>query len=444
MNNILLIIKREYVSRVLKRKFILTTLLTPLAFALLFAVIGLIFTYQSDSASTLLVVDEAEVLNKENLQWKNISLVFSDENVDLLRKNLDQEVYAGILHIPREDSITDDNFRAFFYADKDLDLQDKDLIRDRLRYRVRQYRMKTLGVDESLLDRVNVGITLDPEPLVSDSADGDRAKDASPFKAEISAVIGMVMGFIIYFMVFFNGYMIMRSVMEEKINRIVEIMISTVKPFQLMVGKLVGVGAVGMTQILIWVILIPILINVISLAFNIDPNSISDSAAMGASAVDQESMETGFTSLLDDFYSINWLLVLPMLVFYYIGGYFIYASLFAAAGSAIGDDLGEAQSLTLPITIPIILALYIGIVTVQAPNSSLAVFSSIFPLFSPIVMPARLVFEPPMWQILLSVLFLILGVLLIIWVSARIYRVGILLYGKKASLKEVGKWMLSK
>jgi ABC-2 type transport system permease protein len=162
------------------------------------------------------------------------------------------------------------------------------------------------------------------------------------------------------------------------------------------------------------------------------------------SGADSEDMMLQVAMVIEDIKSQNWALILPMFIFYFLGGYFIYSALFAAVGSAISDDLGESQSLTLPITIPVILAIYIAIAVIENPTSNLATFASIFPLFSPIVMPARLPFNPPVWEIVVSVLVMIASVIFFIWLSGRIYRVGILLYGKKVTLRELGKWMFYK
>jgi ABC-2 type transport system permease protein len=241
-------------------------------------------------------------------------------------------------------------------------------------------------------------------------------------------------------MVFINGMMIMRSVMEEKVSRIVEIMISTVRPFQLMMGKLIGVGAVGVTQIVSWMVLIPILILAISLVFGLSLSGGANPAAeqmVESGAMDTEIVENVIRELL----SYNWWLIGISFLLYYVGGYLLYSSLFGAMGAMMGDDLGESNSLSIIVTIPVVLALYIGIVAAQSPNSPLAVWSSMFPLFSPIVMPCRLAYDPPLWQIGISILLLFVATYGIVLFSAKIYRVGILMYGKKAGFKEIIKWM---
>jgi len=252
------------------------------------------------------------------------------------------------------------------------------------------------------------------------------------------------MGFFMYFAVFFYGMMVMRSVMEEKTSRIVEIMISSVKPFQLMLGKIMGVGAVGLTQLLIWAILIPGITMLATMIMGIDPDQQLEMAQNSGAAIDVEESTAMISQALNEIGNLNWYLLIPLFIVFFLGGFFLYASLFAAVGSAMSDDLGESQSLTLPITIPVILALYIMMAVIRSPNSSLAVWSSIFPLFSPIVMPARMAMGIPTWQIVVSILVLIGSVIFFIWLSGRIYRVGILMYGKKVSFKELGKWIFYK
>jgi ABC-2 type transport system permease protein len=237
--------------------------------------------------------------------------------------------------------------------------------------------------------------------------------------------------------------------MEEKTNRIVEVMISSVKPFQLMLGKIIGVGGVGFTQFVIWVVLIGLISSGIGAMIGGDAAQMAQNPNMGAANAgmdgmkEAQSMGKGAQFLLE-LKKQNWLLLIPLFLLFFLLGYLMYSALFAAVGSAVGDDQGEAQTLTLPITIPVIIAIYIMITAVRAPDSSLAVWSSLFPLFSPIVMPARLPFNPPAWQVILSLVLLIAAVIGLVWIAGRIYRVGILMYGKKVTFKELSKWMFYK
>ena len=239
----------------------------------------------------------------------------------------------------------------------------------------------------------------------------------------------------------------MRSVMEEKINRIVEVMISSVKPFQLMLGKIIGVGFVGLTQLAIWIILIPLIMIVVTLIMGPDMAGSSSDIAQATEMVNEISQQDddfSLTKLIVEIKAQNWLLILPAFIIYFLGGYFIYSSMFAAVGSAIGDDLGEGQQMMFPIVIPVIIAIIMVPSVFSNPDGPIAVFGSMFPLFSPILMPARLPFDPPLWQVFLSIFILVVSAIFMVWLAGRIYRVGIFMYGKKASFREIAKWIFYK
>ena len=438
MNKFWLIVKREYSTRVKKRSFILTTLLTPLAFALLFVVVGVIFSYESDDVNKIAVLDEAGVLAEGNIANEQ-NLIFTKEtrSLDELRENFDNTVYDGILLIPEIKNLYANSYTVYYYSEKNPSLDIETQIKSKVSNRIREYKIASLNLEKKQLEALDSRVELDPEPIDKD------AQDSSKIAGAVGAFLGFSMGIIMYMAVFIYGMMVMRSVMEEKTSRIVEVMISSVRPFQLMLGKIVGVGAVGLTQVAIWAVLIPLIATIVNLIFGFDASSM-DMASGAAAQVDPEEMEFLISQGFAELKNQNWWAILPLFIFYFLGGYLLYSSLFAAVGSAMSDDMGESQSLTIPITIPVIIAFYIMFVTVEAPNSSLAVWSSIFPLFSPIVMPARLAFQPPVWQVALSMLLLVGTSLFFVWISARIYRVGILMYGKKVSFKELGKWIFYK
>jgi ABC-2 type transport system permease protein len=248
-----------------------------------------------------------------------------------------------------------------------------------------------------------------------------------------------------FFIILFYGMQVMRSVMEEKINRIVEVLISSLKPFELMMGKVIGVGLVGLTQIGIWLILMPLIYIIGAALFGVNADGIG-SLATNDMPIDQMALSSQdkISQVFFELKSMNWWLILPLTLFYFLGGYFAYSAIFAAIGSAVGEDINDANSLTLPVMMPLMFSMYIGISAVNAPDSSLAVWSSMIPLLSSIVMPVRLPFDPPWWQIAISVVSLIIFSVLVVWLAARIYRVGILMYGKKASFKELAKWVFYK
>ena len=435
MNKLWLIVQREYLSRVTRKSFILATLLTPLGFAAFIVIVSVIFGYESDDSKEVAVIDPSGILQKALRDEKNLFFRFVEGDITEIKKQVADHTYDAALELPPIGDVLNSSYTMYYYAEDAPTLDVEDLIEDRVQEAVREYKIKALNLERAQLDALNTRVELDPEPLKEDE------EDSSSMTSAIGAGIGMLMGFIMYIVVFVYGAMVMRSVMEEKTTRIVEVMISSVRPFQLMMGKIIGVGAVGLTQVAVWAVLIPGLTFLAQVLFQIDTDAFANAEASNINPDDAEMM---LSLALHEIWNISWWTILPLFVLFFLGGYFLYSSLFAAVGASMGDDMGEGQSLTLPIAIPVILALYIMMAAVQAPNSSLSVWSSIFPLFSPIVMPARLAFNPPVWQVLLSLVLLLGTAVFFVWLSGRIYRVGILMYGKKVTLRELGKWMFRK
>ncbi len=439
MRKVGIIAGREYFSRVKKPQFILLTLGAPLLFGLFILIVGLIFSYTGSEEKRILVFDPSDILEQRFEPSASIVAEFREGSRRELLDLKAEEGFDGVLLVPEVEDPQVDEVTLRYISDQRLNIDLDQRFSSYFNSRLRDWKIKRLGLDEMLLDglntRVRISSSTDLVAAASEDDDTDAGSSIAPY---VAGGIGLVIAMLIYFMVFINGTMIMRSVMEEKVNRIVEIMISTVRPFDLMMGKLLGVGAVGVTQILIWLIFIPLVYFGIIALFG----SSMDMSGTGMSAEDAPEVDAGTLAMvMRELAGFNWLLISVSFIFYYLGGFFLYSSLFGALGAMMGDDLGENNSLSLVVTIPIILAIYIGIVAVQSPNSTLAVWSSMFPLFSPIVMPCRLAFEPPLWQVGVSFLALIAFTLLIVWFSGKIYRVGILMYGKKASVKELIKWL---
>lgn len=436
--NIKLILGREYYTRVTSKSFIWGTILTPIGIGLLIYVSTLIMSHTGDEVLKIAILDKNESLSSYIKNSKSFEFSFSDLPLDSLKKQTEAGDYNGVLLIPKLDSIQSSDIQALYYSDKQLGLEMSESLKTRISKGFRKYKMNAFHVEQKTLKLLETSVELNPEPLK------EGGKDRSSFTSMVAAAIGGIMGFAMYMVVYIYGMMIMRSVMEEKTSRIVEVIMSSVKPIDLMVGKILGVGAVGLTQLAFWMVLIPLILFGVTL-------TLGDMEMMTNPGVSDEMMQAAenlgtsgkIGQIIQEVTSLNWWLILPLFIFYFLGGFFLYSSLFAAVGSAIGDDVGESQSLTLPISLPVIIAVYIMMSAIRDPNTSLAVWASIFPLFSPIVMPARLAFDPPMWQIAASVVSLILGVLFFAWLSARIYRVGILMYGKKVSFKQLAKWMFS-
>ena len=441
MNNLLLIIQREYLTRVKKRSFILMTILTPVIMVAFMVIVGFIFAYQGEK-TRIAVKNDSDINFVVSSSNSKTVFINRKEDLDELKENYKDDDFDGVLYIPAVKNINND-LHVQYFSEKQLSLITKETIEGKLARQLRRYKIKALQINEKDLENIeSTSVALD-ETNLSVNNEGEIEETETKNSAAIATALGGIMGFMVYIVLFIYGMMVMRSVMEEKMNRIVEVMISSVKPFELMLGKIIGVGGVGLTQFLIWGILTTGLMFVAQFFMpEVDPSTIE--MANAPSAADMDDMQAQFYEIMDLLSEQNWLLIFATFIFYFLGGYFLYASLFAAVGSAMGDDLGEGQALTLPITLPIILAIYIMFAVINNPNSSLATWASIFPLFSPIVMPARIPFEPPWWELGLSMLVLLASSIFFVWLSGRIYRVGILMYGKKVSLKELGKWMFYK
>ena len=287
---------------------------------------------------------------------------------------------------------------------------------------------------------------IDTDLSLSPKTVKDKEKEISSLTSVVSSGIGGIVGFILFMMAMIYGNQVMRSVTEEKISRIVEVLISSVKPFHLMMGKILGVGLVGLTQISIWVILM-VIITVVAFAvtgfsaldLGADPEILKQMMANEQILIPEKVFD-----VIKELAQINWAFIVPLYIFFFLIGFLTYAALYAAIGSAVGDDLQDAQTLTTIATLPMMVAFYIAIAAVTSPNSSLSIWASILPFSGPIVMPVRLATNPPLWQVIASIISSIISVILFAWLAGRIYRVGILMYGKKASIKELGKWIFFK
>lgn len=437
MNKLPLIIKREYLTRVKKRSFILTTLLMPIGLAVFYGVVIMMVMYQSDESFNVAVLDRGEILENFELDSiGNISLVRASQDLVTLKNNMEALKYDGILEVPALGSAYDKKLTVFFYSEDSPSIEMQERIRSWLKDHITSYKTQRLELDSVKLAALKTRVSIDPKPI-----DESQEDTSSSMSSVIAAGIASAMTMIMLLIITIYGNMVMQGVMEEKTNRIVEVIISSVRPFQLMLGKITGIGLVGLTQLTIWAILIPLVMMLVGLVAGLNGAEMPTTNL----PANTEGMEVGMEMMQQVFVELqnqNWALMIPSFFVFFLAGYFMYASLFAAIGSAIGDDLAESQALTLPITIPIILASYITFfVVIRAPDSSVAVWSSLFPLFSPLVMPARMAFNPPLWQVLLSLVLLIGTCLFLVWLAGRIYRVGILLYGKKYNFMQMMKWV---
>jgi ABC-2 type transport system permease protein len=442
MNKVPLIISREYLSRVRKKSFIIMSLLGPILFAAMLVVPAWMATMEDSEEKTIAVVDQTglytnQIENTELLKFKFVPR----EQEETLKNDFKNQNYYAFLVID-EDLLVNPNAIAI-YSDAQITVDVKSHVRRSLESYLEGQKLKSFqieGLDEIVaqLDQVKINLS-----TIKVGEDGTESKSST----ELTMIISIVFAFMSYMFIFIYGAQVMRGVMEEKTNRIVEVIISSVKPFQLMMGKIIGIALVALTQILLWVVLTVIIVNGVKVAF------FSESPIPNQTQAQMEMMQQGMTGdqvapLQDDFNfssimemvkSMEPIKTLLLFVFYFFGGYLLYAALFAAVGAAI-DNETDQQQFMLPITLPIILALYVAMMAYRNPGSDLAFWFSMVPFTSPIVMMARIPFNVPLWELLLSMVLLIGGFILTTWFAARIYRTGILMYGKKVNYKELWKW----
>ncbi len=437
MNKILLITKREYLSRVMKKSFLVMTILGPILIAAFYAII--IFFAINDNIGNevkkIAVVDNNGVLKKrmQNSDFISFTYINNEQAADTAI----YDNYYALLQVP--DTVNTKDLIIKIGSRENISLQTKGAIESKIKDAYESDNMEKLGIPAELLDSVKANISIQALKIEKDG----KSTDSS---TELYTILGMVLAGAIYFFIFIYGVQVMRGVIEEKTNRIVEVIVSSVKPFQLMMGKVLGLAAVGLTQIIIWVALSGILITVISMSVGAEHMPSAEQL--------EELKQTGqqmpmgqISGILAAIKSLNLPLIALSFIFYFAGGYLVYSALFAAVGSAV-DSETDTQQFMLPITMPLVLAFVLSTsVVMRDPNGTIAFWLSMFPLTSPIVMMVRLPFlsmPDQAWELVLSMVFLIVFFIGTIWLASRIYRVGILMYGKKATYKELFKWIFYK
>lgn len=434
MKKIFLIFKREYLTRVRTKSFLLTTILVPLGFVLLLSLQIIIMLLGGGDLQRIAVKDESGFFVHAFKDLDNLHFKIVPDHLDSLKAHYRDEGkdFDGILHIP---PINIDNPNGIRYiSDKPIGLSNREHLRRELEEEIKKMRLERLGVSTQTYQQAqSVHIN------ISETGTNDMSSHTGAASA-----IGFFMGFLMYLVIFIYGMMVMKSVMEEKTNRIVEVILSSVKPFELMMGKIVGVGLVGLTQFSIWFVILSILnITLGAFAATLLPSSGGFSAIPQGAAGSPDAEE--IILLVQQWQSgigrIPFYSLLLGFIYFFIFGYIIYAALYAAVASAMNDD-ADSQTLSFPISIPIILSIFILSSGLEHPTSSLIWWSSMFPLTSPILMPFRIAFGVPWYELLLSMIFLFIGSIGTVWLAAKIYRTGILLYGKKITLREIGKWIL--
>ena len=353
MNKLLIILKREYLTRVRKKSFILVTLLTPLGIGLIAFISGYFASKAGKSEKTILVKDDSRILNEENLSSTYMDFTFSNDDIESLKSTYIEKGYDLLLYLDKKPSMDESRIKVNYFSKDKLSLPTLESIERRVATAIRAYKIEQSQIDKNLLESLETRVNLENGIASDDTTGGSKASKTSTI---ISTALSYGMGFLMYMVIFIFGSMVMRSVMEEKINRIVEVIISSVKPFQLMLGKILGVGLVGLTQLGIWIILIIIIMTIMGSYFT--PDTVNSPETQKAMEMVQNMNQegNGFSNFLNEFFALNWWLILPSFIIFFLGGFLIYSSMFAAIGSTISDDLGEAQQFMLPIIVPVIIA----------------------------------------------------------------------------------------
>jgi ABC-2 type transport system permease protein len=455
MNKISVIIKREYITRVRKKSFIIMTFLAPVLMGALIIGPALLMTNQDKELKKIAIVEDNGVLFRNVIpDLKDAKFEYlPNTKVEDLKKTFVKAGYYGILYIaPIGASGAPIATELIFKKNQPpiglLQHIENSLEKDIERQKLLQFKIQNL---DSIMKAVKTSISVTTKQL----DDSGAVKETS---TGIAMGLAYLSAFIMYMLVFMFGAQVMRGVIEEKTSRVVEVIISSVKPIQLMMGKIIGIALVGLTQFMIWILLTFAIATVIKSSI-IPKSSIQemtqsmskdvmattnakvpvDTLAVSSSMNFSPEFKRLFSSAMNQ----QWGLIIICFLFYFITGYLLYASVFAAIGSAV-DNETETQQFMLPVTIPIILALIVGMSIMENPESSVAFWFSMIPLTSPIVMMARIPFGVPYWQIGISMAVMLITFLGFVWMAAKIYRTGILMYGKKTSWKEMWKWLTYK
>lgn len=440
MNKILLIIKREYITRVRKKSFIIMCIIGPIIFAGILFIPAWLFSMEDRDEKIIAVIDNTNSFDSafQNSSYTRYEFLKA-KTVDEIRENFESLPYYALLYIPDNVLSTED---VTIYSNKQPNLNLIYGITNSIESFIKKIKIKRQNLPPDILDSINTKLSIN---TIKWSSDGEENESST----EIAMVIGYLGGLLIYMFIFLYGAQIMRGVIEEKISRIVEVIVSSVKPFQLMLGKILGVSLVGLTQFLAWIILtLIIFVSVQNLVLPdmqaidlpIQTENITDVDLLSSETSENNTKITEFQKIFSSLQNVNFGLILGSFLFFFLGGYFLYGALFAAVGSAADIDT-DVQQFMLPITIPLILSILVMISAIQNPEGPIAFWFSIIPLTSPIIMMVRIPFGIAYWELFLSMALLILAFLGTTWFAAKIYRTGILMYGKKVSYKELWKWL---
>lgn len=442
MSKISTIISREYNTRVRKKSFLIMSIVGPILFAGLMVMPTIMMKMGDTEEKLIAVVDSSHLFHQSFPETKYLKFEYmADANIDKYKTNFYDNPYYAVLFI--NSTVVNNSGAVVLYSDKSPSMGMRMHISNVIEKKLEKEKLKSYKVDENILEAVKTNISIRSVKLTKDGEENEN-------NFTLNSIIGYLVGLLIYFTIFFSGSQVMRGVIEEKTNRIVEIIVSSVKPFQLMMGKIIGVGLVSLTQFALWIVLTialystitPLLMpDVSNMSSEVQVQNILDSqSTLQDKQMIPDEMNSKVQDIMGSIPDINFGVIIFSFLFFFFGGYFLYGALFAAIASAV-DSETDTQQFMLPITIPLMIGILVMINAVQNPESALAYWFSIIPFTSPIVMMARIPFGVPWFQIVLSGLLLIITFILTTWLSGKIYRTGILMYGKKTNWKEIWKWI---
>jgi len=441
MSKIGLVLNREYTTRVRKKSFIIMTLLMPALMAAMMIVPGYLMTRDDTKERTIAVYDGSSILlgQLESNDYTKYKFI-PEEKYNRVKDHLKTSDFYALLVI-QPNVLNTKTVQLISTSNIPFDL--KNQIQNKIRSVIEKEKMAEV-IKQSGIPDLEAQIKATKSSISVNTIKLGESGEAKKSSTEIGMALGYIFGFVIYMFIILYGMMVMQGVMEEKQSRIVEVIISSVKPFELMMGKIVGIALVGLTQLAIWIVLGVV---IFSSAKGLIPGAQHATTAQDIMAQSGAMAQANTPEQLDKMQdilgmlgSVNFPLIIGCFIFFFIGGYMLYSSLFAAVGSAV-DSQEDAQQFTLPIMMPIILAIMVMMSAIKNPEGPVAFWFSMIPFTSPVVMMARIPFGVPAWQLILSMVLLILTFVGMVWVAGKIYRTGILMYGKKTSWKELGKWL---
>jgi ABC-2 type transport system permease protein len=431
MNKIWLIIQREYWTRVRKKSFIIMSILSPILLGLLM-VVPIWLTMKMGDEKVVAVIDESGLFVNKLVAAEKLRFVYINETLETAKAQMKKNGLDGVLYIPKLDIASPTGFQLF--SEKNFSMITLKTLEKSMEREIENQRLLQVGIEQKVLESIKANIDI---KTINMTEEGEKASSSQAL-----TVIGYFAGFAIYIFIFLYGVQVMRGVIEEKTNRIIEVMISSVKPFQLMMGKIIGIAGVALTQFVLWAAFSFLVTSIISSVFQLDRFSKDQilTTLSGMQNINDVQQALDIYQVKSQIDSINFWGIFLCFIFYFFGGYLMYAALFAGVGAVV-DSETDSQQFMLPVTAPLILSIVLVSGIINDPNSKMAFWTSIFPLTSPVIMMVRMPFIGFTWEVFLSMGLLVLGFLGSVWLAARIYRIGILMYGKKITYGELRKWL---